>query len=80
MIPSCAEANRLAPCARLCANLLLAAVVLLGSGLSVSAATDPRARAKLWETCRQDDGAAGLAACMAIINTPGIARQEHAAA
>lgn len=80
MIRSCAEANRLAPWARLCANLLLAAVVLLGSGLSVSAATDPRARAKLWDTCRQDDGAAGLAACMAIINTPGIAKQEHAAA
>ncbi|MGQ0685955.1 caspase family protein [Bradyrhizobium sp.] len=80
MIPSRTEANRLAPWARLCASLLLAAAVLLGSGFSASAATDSRARAKLWDTCRQDDGAAGLAACMAIINTPGIAKQEHAAA
>ena len=80
MIPSCTEANRLAPWARLCASLVLAATVLLGLGFSAPAATDPRARAKLWDTCRQDDGAAGLAACMAIINTRGIAKQEHAAA
>jgi len=77
MIPFRIELDRL-PLARTFVGLLLVAAVLPGSGLCAPAASD--ARAKLWNTCRMDNGAAGLAACMAIINTPGIAKQERAAA
>ena len=77
MMPFRSEVGRL-PLARLFVSLLLVAAVLLGSGWSAPAATG--VRTKLWDTCRKDDGAAGLAACMAIINAPGIAKQERAAA
>ncbi|MBI5262581.1 MAG: caspase family protein [Bradyrhizobium sp.] len=58
--------------------LLLALAVLLGLEASADAAIENRS--KLWNSCRMDDGEAGLAACMAIISTRGIPRQERAAA
>ena len=60
-----------------CAALLLALVVLSAPAASVAAPGD---RSKLWDTCRKDDGEAGLAACMAIINTRGIPARERATA
>ncbi|HKU04627.1 MAG TPA: caspase family protein [Bradyrhizobium sp.] len=72
------DAARSAFWTHLYASLLLAAAALLASTASVPAASN--SRAKLWETCRNDNGAAGLAACMAIINTPGIASKERSAA
>jgi tetratricopeptide (TPR) repeat protein len=59
--------------------MLLLAITVLLPAVSASAAA-PGNRAKLWETCRNDGGEAGLTACMAIINTRGIAAGERAAA
>ena len=57
---------------------LLALVLSLpGSSGFAAAAGD---RSKLWETCRNGGGEAGLTACMAIINTRGIPARERATA
>jgi tetratricopeptide (TPR) repeat protein len=58
--------------------LLLALVVSLPAVSTFAAA--PGNRSKLWEACRNDGGEAGLAACMAIINTRGIPARERATA
>ena len=58
--------------------LLLALVVSLPAVSAFAAA--PGDRSKLWETCRNNDGEAGLTACMAIINTRGIPARERATA
>lgn len=58
--------------------LLLALVLSLpGSSGFAAAAGD---RSKLWETCRNGGGEAGLTACTAIINTRGIPARERATA
>jgi tetratricopeptide (TPR) repeat protein len=59
-----------------CAFLALA---LLPPVPAPSAAA-PGDRSKLWDTCRSNDGEAGLTACMAIINTRGISKRERATA
>ena len=59
--------------------LLLALVTSLSS-FEVFAAAPGNNRSKLWDTCRKDDGEAGLTACMAIINTRGIPARERATA
>ena len=59
-------------------TLLLALVVSLPAVSAFAAA--PSDRSKLWETCRNNDGEAGLTACMAIINTRGIPARERATA
>lgn len=59
--------------------LLLLVIAALLPVVSASAAA-PGNRSKLWETCRNNGGEAGLNACMAIINTRGIAAGERAAA
>jgi len=62
-----------------CMAFLLAIVVLLGPGASAAAPGDNRS--KLWDSCRSDDdGEAGLGACMAIISTRGISKRERATA
>ena len=58
---------------------LLLALVMSLSAFGASAAA-PGDRSKLWETCRNNDGEAGLTACMAIINTRGIPARERATA
>lgn len=58
--------------------LLLALVLSLpGSSGFAAAAGD---RSKLWETCRNGGGEAGLTACTTIINTRGIPVRERASA
>ncbi|MCE3257944.1 MAG: hypothetical protein K0Q64_2027, partial [Nitrobacter vulgaris] len=59
--------------------LLLALVMSLCSFDALAAAPGSN-RSKLWDTCRKDDGEAGLTACMAIINTRGIPARERATA
>lgn len=58
---------------------LLLALMMSLSAFGASAAA-PGDRSKLWETCRNNDGEAGLAACMAIINKRGIPARERATA
>ncbi|MCK1636168.1 caspase family protein [Bradyrhizobium sp. 157] len=60
------------------ALVLALALMLPGAGASEAAPSDNRA--KLWNSCRADDNEAGLAACMAIISTPGISKRERAIA
>lgn len=59
------------------AFLLALVALLFAVGASAAAPAD---RSKLWDTCRKDDGEAGLKACMAIINTRGIPARERATA
>ena len=59
---------------------LLLALVMSLSSLDAFAAAPGDNRSKLWDTCRKDDGEAGLTACMAIINTRGIPARERATA
>ena len=61
-----------------CMAFLLTLVALLPAVAASAAA--PGDRSKLWDTCRKDDGEAGLTACMAIINTRGIPARERATA
>ena len=61
-----------------CMAFLLTLVALLPAVAAFAAA--PGDRSKLWDTCRKDDGEAGLTACMAIINTRGIPARERATA
>lgn len=60
------------------AFLLAFALLLPGVGVATAAPSDNRA--KLWDTCRKDDGEAGLSACMAIINMRGVPARERATA
>jgi tetratricopeptide (TPR) repeat protein len=62
-----------------CGMMFLLALVLSLSTFSAFAAA-PGDRSKLWDTCRNKDGEAALAACKAIINTRGIPAGERAAA
>ncbi|WP_197520964.1 caspase family protein [Bradyrhizobium icense] len=58
------------------AYLLALAILLPVASASMAAPSDNRA--KLWDTCRNNGGEAGLAACMTIINTRGIPARERA--
>ncbi|MEH2622795.1 tetratricopeptide (TPR) repeat protein [Bradyrhizobium sp. AZCC 1719] len=60
------------------AYLLVLATLLPVARASLAAPSDNRAN--LWNTCRNNDGEAGLTACMAIINTRGIPARERATA
>jgi tetratricopeptide (TPR) repeat protein len=60
-------------------GMMLLVIAVLLPAASASAAA-PGNRSKLWEICRNNGGEAGLNACMAIINTRGIAAGERAAA
>jgi hypothetical protein len=51
---------------------LLLALVMSWSSFDAFAAAPGNNRSTLWDTCRKDDGEAGLTACMAIINTRGV--------
>jgi tetratricopeptide (TPR) repeat protein len=62
-----------------CGMMILLVLVLSLPAFSAFAAA-PGDRSKLWETCRNNGGEAGLTACMAIINTRGIPARERAGA
>ncbi|MEH2529833.1 tetratricopeptide (TPR) repeat protein [Bradyrhizobium sp. AZCC 1588] len=60
------------------AYLLVLATLLPVARAPLAAPSDNHAN--LWNTCRNNDGEAGLTACMAIINTRGIPARERATA
>jgi tetratricopeptide (TPR) repeat protein len=58
----------------------IAPLVALALDMSMATAAPAADRAKLWKVCAGDDSDLGLAACMAIVGTPGIPPKERAAA
>ena len=60
-------------------GMMMLVIAVMLPAVSASAAA-PGNRSKLWEICRNNGGEAGLNACMAIVNTRGIAAGERAAA